>query len=363
VATACAVAALLGIGAATALASSPPPPPPPPPPTGGGTPPPATTTTPPTTTTPTTRTTPAPPPDTRPPARVGNLRAVTKVRGRVTLEWSNPGAADLAGVVVRRGWGACPGSRRDGVRIGGNSVRTRQVDTSAASGATYCYGVFAFDANGNYARAAYKRGVTIEAVVVTPRPVTDFTATTSGGHVVLTWRNPAHAALAFIAVRRGLAGGCPTGPADGTPIGGESVRTTQTDTTAQAGVTYCYRVFALDAAGDAAATTPDADVAVSKPAVAPRSHPAANPPSSAPASRWMPSTLNHAVAGIAVIMLLVMAAATAVTRRRTHTSAYVGSRDLGPRLAISGYTPVALVIPALLILGSCAAIVLVLINL
>ena len=27
---------------------------------------------------------------------------------------------------------------------------------SAAPGATYCYGVFAFDANGNYARAAYK---------------------------------------------------------------------------------------------------------------------------------------------------------------------------------------------------------------
>ena len=201
--------------------------------------------------------------------------------------------------------------------------------------------------------------MTIAAVVVTPRPVTDVTATTTGGHVVLTWRNPAHAALAFIAVRRGLAGDCPTGPADGTPIGGESVRTTQTDTTAQAGVTYCYRVFALDAAGDAAATTPDAHVAVSKPAVAPRRHPAANPPT----SRWMPSTLNHAVAAIAVIMLLVMAAATAVTRRRTHTSAYVGSRDLGPRLAISGYTPVALVIPALLILGSCAAIVLVLMNL
>jgi hypothetical protein len=62
-------------------------------------------------------------------------------------------------------------------------------------------------------------------------------------------------------------------------------------------------------------------------------------------------------------MLLLMAAATVVTRRRSHTSAYVTPHDLGPRLAISGYTPVALVIPALLILGSCAAIVLVLINL
>ena len=77
----------------------------------------------------------------------------------------------------------------------------------------------------------------------------------------------------------------------------------------------------------------------------------------------MTSTLTHTVSGIAIVMLLLMAAATALTRRRTHTSAYVTPQNLGPRLAISGYTPVALVIPALLILGSCAAIVLVLINL
>ena len=181
---------------------------------------------------------------------------------------------------------------------------------------------------------------------------------------MLTWRNPAHAALAFIAVRRGLAGGCPTGPADGTPIGGESVRTTQTDTTAQAGVTYCYRVFALDAAGDAAATTPDADVPVSKPAVDHRTPPRIESTVVGAGLTLDAVDTEPRGRGHRRDMLLVMAAATAVTRRRTHTSAYVG-----PRLtSVRGWRSPATrrsrwVIPALLILGSCAAIVLVLINL
>jgi hypothetical protein len=62
-------------------------------------------------------------------------------------------------------------------------------------------------------------------------------------------------------------------------------------------------------------------------------------------------------------MLLVMAGATVATRRRTHTSAYVPARQVGPRMAMTGVSPVTLVIPALLVLGSCGAIALVLLNL
>jgi hypothetical protein len=122
-------------------------------------------------------------------------------------------------------------------------------------------------------------------------------------------------------------------------------------------------VFALDQAGEASATTSEASIATHTPAAPTQSHPAAGPSSSSSGSGWITATITRAVAGIAVTMLLVMAAATAVTRRRSHTSAYATPQDLGPRLAISEYTPVALVIPALLILGSCAAIALVLINL
>ena len=144
------------------------------------------------------------------------------------------------------------------------------------------------------------------------------------------------------------------------PIGGQARRTTQTDTTAQPGVTYCYRVFALNSTDHASKTTSETSVTANQPVVPPPPHPAASPASPGGGSN---GTLTHVVAGIAVMMLLVMAAAVAVTRRRSHTSAYVTPQDIGPRLAISGYTPVALVIPGLLILGSCAAIALVLINL
>ena len=249
--------------------------------------------------------------------------------------------------------------------IGGKSVRTLQVDKSAAAGTAYCYGVFAFDSSGNYSRVAVARHVMIQAVVAAPRPVTGLTATVAGKDVVLNWHNPSQAGrLAYIAVRRGVGADCPTGPADGTAIGGETVRTSQIDATAQPGVTYCYRVYALDSAGGASATGSDANVTTPKAAVAPtHTHAAQDPPASSSSSGWMTSTLTRTVAGIVVLMLLVAAAATAVTRRRSHTSAYVTQRDLSPRLAISEYPPVALVIPALLVLGTAAALVLILINL
>ena len=57
-----------------------------------------------------------------------------------------------------------------------------------------------------------------------PGPVTNFTAVAQDGHVALSWRNPQHAGVAFDAVRRGTgATNCPTGPLDGTAIGGQGV--------------------------------------------------------------------------------------------------------------------------------------------
>jgi hypothetical protein len=73
-----------------------------------------------------------------------------------------------------------------------------------------------------------------------------------------------------------------------------------------------------------------------------------------------------AIAGF--LMVLVMVVATIVTRRRTHSSAYAHAargqlapaRQFGP-MSASG--PGALVIPALAVLGCCAAVALVLLNL
>jgi hypothetical protein len=373
-AAACVAAAFLCAGAGAALGSAPPPPPP----TGGGTPPPpptstttqATTTTPTTTTTTATSTSTAPRPDTRAPAAVSGLHAVTAAPGKITLRWTNPHASDLAGIMLRRASGACPSSRSDGVQIGGNRVRTSQVDTEAVDKTRYCYAAFAFDRHGNYSRAALDRGVRNPGDVTAPGPVTGLTVTADGrGQLVVSWHNPHRAGVAFDAVRRAVAPSCPTGPTDGSPIGGKSVRSSQVDASARPGVTYCYRVFALDAAGNASSAV-GGDATPPKPAV---HHQAPAPAATTNPGRGggLTSTLVRAVAIAGFLLLLVTVSATVMTRRRSHATAYrpaarrqfAPARQFGPRVAMTASGPGALVIPALAVLGCGAAIALLLLNL
>jgi len=354
-------------GAGAALASTPPPPPPasPPPasgPTGGG----GTTTPPPQPTG--GSTTHTPPPDTRAPGRVLGLHAITRTPGKITLRWTNPHASDLAGIVIRRGWGgACPASPSDGVRVGRTGVRTVQVDTGAVDNTRYCYAAFAFDGHGNYSAPALDRSVLNPGDQTPPGPVTGLTvATNAQGQIVVSWQNPQRAGIAFVAVRRAVAPSCPTGPADGSPVGSQAVRTSQVDPSAKPGVTYCYRVFALDAAGNASATVPRTDATPPKPAAV--HHRPAQQTATASSGGGLTSMLMRVVAIAGFLMVIVMVVATVMTRRRLHTSAYAHSargqlapaRQFGP-MSASG--PGALVIPALAVLGCGAAIALVLLNL
>ncbi|HEY3766478.1 MAG TPA: hypothetical protein VGL44_15060, partial [Gaiellales bacterium] len=190
-----------------------------------------------------------PPADTTPPGPVGHLKTNTKVPGQITLQWTNPGASDLSRVIVRRGWGVCPASPSDGSPVGGTAVRTHQVDTGAADGTSYCYAVFAVDASGNHSAATLANNVTNSGDQTAPGPVTDLTAKVNpSSQVVLSWVNPKHAGIAFIDVRRGPATDCPNSQLAGVAVGGSGIRTKQVDTTAKPGVSYCYRVYALDAA-------------------------------------------------------------------------------------------------------------------
>ncbi len=287
--------------------------------------------------------------------------------GRIALQWTNPGASDLAQVIVRRGWGVCPASPSDGSAVGGKAVRTTQVDTGAADSTSYCYAVFAVDASGNHSAATLAHNVVNPGDRTAPGPVTDLTATVnSQSQVVLSWRNPKNAGIAFIDVRRGPANACPNGPADGVAVGSSAVRTRQTDASAKPGVSYCYRVYALDAAGNVSGQQLGADA--TPPPVTPVVHKPAHKPSVAaaasPSSNWLTSTLVRMVALFGALMLLVMVGATVLTRRRLHTSAYVTTHDYGPpRMALTGIPPVTLVIPALLVLGSAGAIAWVVVNL
>ncbi|HKV68124.1 MAG TPA: fibronectin type III domain-containing protein, partial [Gaiellales bacterium] len=308
----------------------------------------------------------APPPDHRAPGRVLGLHAITKTPGKITLRWSNPHASDLAGIVIRRGVGTCPQSAGDGVGVGGTGVRTVQVDPGAVDKTRYCYAAFAFDANGNYSPAAVDRGVLNPGDVTAPGPVTGLTvATNPQGQIVVSWQNPARAGVASDVVRRTVAPNCPTGPTKGTPVGHRSLRHSQVDAAAAPGVTYCYGVFAIDAAGNVSAAVPAKDGSVPKPAV---HHTTPAQQTATPTSGGLTSTLMRGVAIAGFLMVLVMVVATVVTRRRSQSSAYAhGSRgqlaparQFGP-MSASG--PGALVIPALAVLGCCVAVALVLLNL
>jgi hypothetical protein len=364
-AAACVAAAFLCAGAGAALASTPPPPPPasPPPtspPTGGDT------STPPTEPTGGSTThAQAPPPDTRAPGRVAGLHAITKTPGQITLRWTNPHASDLAGIVIRRGRAACPTSAHDGVQVGDTSVRTVQVDTGAVDNTRYCYAAFAFDGHGNYSAAALDRSVMNPGDQTPPGPVTQLEVTDVKGQIVIAWQNPQNGGVASDVVRRSVSPSCPIGPASGSPVGGQGVRSSQIDANATPGVSYCYGVFALDAAHNASA-------AVSAPGSIPKPAPAHHPaPASHPAGgSGLTSTLVRGVAIAGFLMLLVMVVATVATRRRARSSAYsqasrgrlAPARQFGPRVAMTA-GPGALVIPALAVLGCSAAIALVLLNL
>jgi hypothetical protein len=294
---------------------------------------------------------------------VGHVHTVTNVPHRIRIAWNTPGASDLAGIVVRRQWGgACPANAHDGVAIGGTGIRASQVDTSAAPGTVYCYAVFAFDHSGNYSRAAVAKHV-IDKVPPPPlQPVTDIAAVaTQDSHIELTWKNPVQlAGVASIVVVRGPASACPTGPADGTQVGGTAVRSTQVDPSAKPGSSYCYRVFAENSSGNAKPSLPNTQTAPAVPVAAHPSGAAVQPASSS--GGWLTSMIVRMVAAVGAAMLLVMTAATLVARRRTQVSAYVAPREYAPRMAMTGVTPATLVIPAILVVGSAAAIVLVLLN-
>ena len=123
-------------------------------------------------------------------------------------------------------------------------------------------------------------------------------------------------------------------------------------------------MFALDAAGNTSATNSGADATAPKPAAPVHTAPAPQPPSPTSSGGWLSSTLLRMVAVVGLLMLLVMAGADRRdTPAHAHVGLHAGPREVGPRMAMTGVAPVALVIPALLVLGSCAAIALVLLNL
>jgi hypothetical protein len=361
---------MVGIGAALITASTAmgdpgptqPPPPPPPPPSSTATTATITATPPPSSST---ASDPKPPKDSTPPPRVADLRVNVHTPGQITLTWRLVDAPDVDHVFVNRGPAdRCPNEPASnviagsfaGTTIGPVDRRLRQVDTTAQDTKRYCYAVFTLDRVGNWSKPATHLARN-PGDTTPPAVVSDVTsAPASNGGITISWTLPKGAAE--VAVIRGSGASCPAKPADGQRIGDRTLRSSQIDPSAQAGATYCYSVFAFDAAGNR--STPATEAATVPAATQPTSPPP--PPAQAGSSG---SSLPDAV-GIIGGGAIVLAGLTYVTVRlfrrewEWHSRTGYGIRDL-MSIDVRGYAPSALVIPAVIaVCIACAAIVLLL---
>ncbi len=109
--------------------------------------------------------TPTTPPDTSPPDPVTGLTVGSATTSTLTLRWTNPSDADLAGVMVRRAVGSTPpASPSAGTLVVDAAVPgTSHVDEGLAPGTTYAYAAFAHDAVPNAAPAVTGTGTTVAA--------------------------------------------------------------------------------------------------------------------------------------------------------------------------------------------------------
>jgi hypothetical protein len=182
--------------------------------------------------------------DTTPPSNVSGF-TVTPGDQQNTLNWTNPGDADFAGVRIQRSTSGYPASPSSGTTVY-DSNGTSVIDVGLTNGVTYYYTAFAYDSSGNFASGALGNGTPFDAVA--PSPVSNFTVTAGDSQNALSWTNSADPDFADVRIQRSTTGFPPT-PTSGTNIyvgAGQSFN----DTGLTNGVTYYYSIFVRDTSGN-----------------------------------------------------------------------------------------------------------------
>jgi hypothetical protein len=275
--------------------------------------------------------------------------------GQIVLTWTLVHPTDVTSVFVNRG----PASRCPqvpvaspgffaGTRIGRFDPRSRQVDTTERDTKHYCYAVFTLDKAGNWAKPVTQL-IQNPGDTIPPVAVTGITAAFGkAGAVRLAWTNPPDAAHDIVV--RGRGSGCPHFETDGTQVGTRRPRTSEVDSTVPGPGTYCYAVFASDAAGNVSPVV----TATVEPPTAPATQ-TSSPSPSQPGSPGSSLPSVVALLGGGAIVIAALAYATLRILRREwewHTRTGYGIRDL-MSIEVRDYDRLALVIPA--IIGVCIA--------
>ncbi len=185
-----------------------------------------------------------------PPGNVSNLRAQAGDQ-RLTLTWTNPADADLAGVRLLACTDALPSSPGDlnGCTVVFDAAGTLSVSTGLQNGQTYYFGAYARDAAGQLATGAFVTGtpsITDEA----PPSVSDLVGRAGDQRVTLTWTNPSINDFAATRVTA-CTNGFPSAPTDvsGCSVVFEGSGETFVHAGLTNGQTYYYGVYVRDTIG------------------------------------------------------------------------------------------------------------------
>ena len=196
------------------------------------------------------------PADTTPPGPVTGLSVTGTTTSSVTLSWTNPGDADLDGVLVRRAEGPTPPATPSSGTLVDDVLATSITDDGLDPGTQYSYALFAHDAVPNHAAPATVTTSTLaEDDTTPPGPVTGLAVTgTTTSSITLSWTNPGDADFTGAVVRRSAGPTPPSSPTAGTPVADVAKPgATVTDSGLAAGTQYSYAVFAHDAVPNHAA--------------------------------------------------------------------------------------------------------------
>ncbi len=185
---------------------------------------------------------------TEPPDKPRGLEATTATHDSVTLTWDDPGDDTITGyVILRRIPGDDPEGHFDVLVPNTGTAATTYTDNTVSAETRYTYRIKAINGAGTSERSRWSH-IDVPAAPVPDKP-TGLEATESHGQVVLTWDDPGDDTITGYVILRRVRENDTGGDFDVLVADTASAATTYTDDTVEAGLTYTYRIKAINEHG------------------------------------------------------------------------------------------------------------------
>ena len=184
---------------------------------------------------------------TEPPAKPRNLEA-TATHDSVTLTWDDPGDDTITGyVILRRIPGDDPEGHFDELVADTGTAAITYTDDTVSAGTRYTYRIKAINGAGTSERSRWFH-IDVPAAPVPDQP-TGLEATESDGQVVLTWDDPGDDSITGYVILRRVRENDSGGDFSVLVADTGTAALTYTDDTVATGLTYTYRIKAINEHG------------------------------------------------------------------------------------------------------------------